>query len=78
MRRRRTLILIQPILRSLIILLEHLRAVYQLNNLIDKPAHAALQAKLEKRMRELMEEAGDPGDTDKIMAYRESRRTKSM
>jgi hypothetical protein len=25
-------------------------------------------------MRELMTEAGDPGDTDKIMAYRESRR----
>jgi len=50
---------------------------YQLNNLINKPEHAALQAKLEKRMRELMEEAGDPGDTDKIMAYRESRRPKS-
>ena len=50
---------------------------YQLNNLINKPEHAELQAKLEKRMRELMGEAGDPGDTDKIMAYRESRRPKS-
>jgi len=49
---------------------------YQLNNLIDKPAYAALQAKLETRMRELMIEAGDPGDTSKIMAYRESRRPK--
>ena len=47
---------------------------YQLNNLIHKKEHAALQAGLETRMRELMAEAGDPGDTDKIMAYRESRR----
>jgi arylsulfatase A-like enzyme len=51
---------------------------YQLSNLVNRPEHAALQAGLEKRMRELMEEAGDPGDTDKIMAYRESRRPKSM
>ncbi|HUV66255.1 MAG TPA: sulfatase [Sedimentisphaerales bacterium] len=50
---------------------------YQLNNLINKPEHAQLQAKLEKRMRELMKEAGDPGDTDMILAYRESRRPKS-
>jgi arylsulfatase A-like enzyme len=50
---------------------------YQLNNLINKPEHAELQAQLEKRMRELMKEAGDPGDTDKIMAHRESRRPKS-
>jgi arylsulfatase A-like enzyme len=47
---------------------------YQLNNLIDKPQYAKLQAKLEKRMRELMTEAGDPGDTQKILEYRESRR----
>jgi arylsulfatase A-like enzyme len=46
---------------------------YQLNNLIDKPEHAELQAKLEKRMRELMQEAGDPGDTQKIQDFRESR-----
>jgi hypothetical protein len=50
---------------------------YQLNNLINKPEHAELQAKLQKRMRELMKEAADPGDTNKIMAYRESRRPKS-
>lgn len=48
---------------------------YQLNNLINKPEYAQLQAKLEKRMRGLMKEAGDPGDTDEIMAYRESRRS---
>jgi arylsulfatase A-like enzyme len=47
---------------------------YQLNNLINKPEYAELQAKLEKRMRELMVIAGDPGDTQKILAYRESRR----
>jgi len=35
---------------------------------------AELQAGLEKRMRELMNEAGDPGDTAGIAAYRESRR----
>jgi arylsulfatase A-like enzyme len=50
----------------------------QLKNLIDKPEHVALQAKLEKRMRELMKEARDPGDTDKILAYREARRPKSV
>ena len=47
---------------------------YQLNNLVDKPEYADLRAQLEKRMRELMKEAGDPGDTGKIMAYREARR----
>jgi hypothetical protein len=56
------------------LLYDNLEDPYQLNNLIDKPEHAELQAGLEKRMREMMEEAGDPGDTDKIMAYRESRR----
>jgi arylsulfatase A-like enzyme len=50
---------------------------YQLNNLINKPEHAQLQAKLDNRMRELMAEAGDPGDTEEIAAYRESRRSKS-
>ena len=44
---------------------------YQLDNLINKPGHAELQATLEKRMRELMKKAGD---TDKIMAFRESRK----
>ena len=47
---------------------------YQLNNLIGKPEQAALQERLEKRMRELMRAAGGPGDTEKILAYRESRR----
>jgi len=47
---------------------------YQLNNLIGKPEHTELQARLEKRMRELMKQAGDPGETEKILAYRESRK----
>ena len=47
---------------------------HQLNNLIGKPEQAAQQQRLEKRMRELMRAAGDPGDTDKILACRESRR----
>lgn len=47
---------------------------YQLNNLINKPEHAELQEKLEKRMRELMEEADDPGDVEEIMAYRMPRK----
>jgi len=50
---------------------------HQLNNLIGEPAYAALQARLETRMREVMQEAGDPGDTDQIVAYRESRRPRS-
>ncbi len=51
---------------------------YQLNNLIDKPEHAKLQARLEKRMRELMTEAGDPGDTQEIIDYRTSRKPRGM
>ncbi len=47
---------------------------YQLNNLINKPEYPELQASLEKRMRELMKEAGDPGDTRKIDEYRDSRK----
>ena len=50
---------------------------YQMDNLINQPEHAELQASLDKRMRELMEEAGDPGDTEKIHAYIESRRPAS-
>jgi arylsulfatase A-like enzyme len=46
----------------------------QLNNLVNKPEHAELQSKLEVRMRELMKEAGDPGDTAAIKAYMESMR----
>lgn len=50
---------------------------YQLNNLIDKPEHAQLQARLETRMRELMTEAGDPGDTQEIIDYRTARSPKN-
>jgi len=46
----------------------------QLVNLIDDPGHAALAADLEKRMRELMKEAGDSGDTREIVEYKEGRR----
>ena len=49
---------------------------YQLNNLINKSEHAELQAKLDKRMHELMKEAGDPGETEALMAYRQSMRPK--
>lgn len=47
---------------------------YQMNNLIGKPEHAQLQATLEKRMHELMKEAGDPGDTQSIADHLASRR----
>jgi len=57
------------------LLYDNLNDPQQLNNLINKQEHAELQARLEKRMRELMKEAGDPGDTDKITAYREARRS---
>ena len=47
---------------------------YQLNNLINKPECADLQAELDKQMCALMEEANDPGDVEEIMANRMSRR----
>lgn len=47
---------------------------YQLQNLIDKPEYAELRKKLERRMRELMADADDPGDTETIAAYRASRK----
>ncbi|MBT7699690.1 MAG: sulfatase [Verrucomicrobia bacterium] len=60
---------------------------YQLNNLlalhssesdvgIGVPEHAERSATLEKRMRELMKDAGDPGDSDKVAAYIASRQPK--
>jgi len=39
---------------------------YQLNNLINKPEYADLQARLDKRTNELLTEANDPDDTDII------------
>jgi arylsulfatase A-like enzyme len=47
---------------------------FQLKNLINDPEYSGLQASLEKRTQELMDEAGDPGNTDEIHAYIESRR----
>lgn len=49
---------------------------YQLDNLIDKQEHAGLRAEMENRMRALMAEAGDPGDTQAILDFRESRMPK--
>ncbi len=49
---------------------------YQLKNLIGDPRYAELAGNLEKRMRELMKEAGDPGDADVIAEYIASRRPK--
>lgn len=48
------------------LLYDNLKDPYQMDNLIGKPEYAELQAGLEKRMRELMRVAGDPGDTEKI------------
>ncbi len=50
-------------------LFDNIADPYQLNNLIDNPEYENCRDQLEKRMRELMKEAGDPGDTEKIMAY---------
>lgn len=41
---------------------------YQLNNLIKNPEYADLAEKFEKRMRELMAEAGDSGEPERIAA----------
>jgi arylsulfatase A-like enzyme len=59
------------------LLYDNLEDPYQLHNLINRPAYAELQAELEQRMRKLMGKAGDPGDTEEILAFRESRRPRS-
>ncbi len=46
---------------------------YQMTNLMGNPRYEAIAGNLERRMRELMREAGDPGDPDKVMAYIASR-----
>ena len=56
------------------LLFDNLNDPYQLNNLINQPEHAELQASLETRMRELMVEAGDLGNAEEIAEYRESLR----
>jgi len=50
---------------------------YQMTNLINDPEHAKLRNDLEKRMRELMKEAGDSGDTREIVEHMEARRPAS-
>jgi arylsulfatase A-like enzyme len=49
---------------------------YQMTNLINSPEHRDLAGMLDRRTDALMKEAGDPGDTDQIAAFRESRRPK--
>lgn len=56
------------------LLFDNKKDPYQLNNLINDPDYAEIKEKLEKRMRELMLEAGDPGDTEVITRFRESRK----
>ena len=46
----------------------------QLENLVEMPAFAELAAALERRMRELMAEAGHPGDPQKVARFMDSRR----
>lgn len=48
----------------------------QLHNLVAQPGYEALAGKLEQRMRELMAEAGDPEDPDKVAEDIASRRPK--
>ena len=60
------------------LLFDNQRDPGQLDNLIDRPEYADLQAKLHARMRELMADAGDPGDTAAVEAFRESRRPKDI
>jgi len=48
-------------------LYDNLKDPYQMNNLIENPDYNNLSKQLEKRMRELMEEAGDSGNTEQIM-----------
>jgi arylsulfatase A-like enzyme len=40
---------------------------YQTDNLIDRSSHSALRNRMEKRLRELLEEAKDPCDTRRII-----------
>jgi len=56
------------------LLFDHQKDPWQLENLINDPAHADLRAKLEVRMQELLIEAGDPVDAGVIAAYRNSRK----
>ena len=55
-----------------------MRRVFLLNNLLGTPEFARLRGELEKRMRELRKEAGNPGDASKIIAHREPRRPENL
>jgi arylsulfatase A-like enzyme len=50
---------------------------FQMKNLIQEPGYAELADDLEKRMRELMKEAGDPGDSEKVAEYIAARRQRA-
>ena len=46
---------------------------YQVHNLIHDPAHAETRKTLEARLQQLLAEAGDPGESGPITAFRERR-----
>ena len=58
------------------VLYDNQKDPYQLTNLLGQPEHAELAEQLERRMRELMAEAHDPGDSDKVAEYIASMRPK--
>lgn len=47
---------------------------YQMQNLIDRPEHAALQRELDDLTTRLMTEADDPGEDEAVRDFRQSRR----
>ena len=59
------------------LLYNNLADLYQMDNLINKPEYADLQKDMERRMQELMNEAGDPGDTSVINEFRSRRRVEA-
>jgi len=58
------------------LLYDNERDPYQLENLVEIPEFAELVAALERRMQELMVEAGHPGDPQKVAQFMDSRRPK--
>jgi len=54
------------------VMFDNTKDPYQMNNLINKPEYADLQARLDKRTDELLMEANDPDDTDKIESFRQT------
>ncbi len=48
---------------------------YQMRNLIDHPLYAEVRLRLEHTMKRLLEEANDPVDPEKIIEYKERRKS---